>query len=172
MSFETERAPNVYRRKISRNCASPETVRKEVSCTSLIACSEDLAGEFFEAYNRSSGCCELKYGTHIESPDYTFAANSQYKSLEIIYIIHQHNIEFLPVSVHKMFPILKFYVVENTHVQKLSKQNFEKMYEISMIYLEGNQIEVIRSDTFQDLVNLKEIYICKWWQVIYIFLNL
>lgn len=108
-------------------------------------------------FNRTPGCCELEHGTYIDYFDYFFAADANYTNLEIIFIIHQPNIEFLPVSVHERFPRLKIYHVQNTPVQKITKKNFEKMYELVVLFLRGNQFESIKSDTFEDLINLKTI---------------
>lgn len=157
--FETERAPSIFRRRISTNCASTENTEKEISCKDWTECGEIMDEVFYRFYNRTSGCCRLEFGTHFDSPEYEFIQNTNYTKLEILYIVHQQNIEFLSVSVYERFPNLKFFAVVNTPVQKISKKNFENMYELSMLHLERNQIEIIRSDTFEDLINLKEIYI-------------
>lgn len=138
-----------FLRKISRNCASDDVADRKVSCSPFSKC-ESL---------KNYGCCVVEPGSRIDSDDYSFVANANYSQLEILRIVKQRNIEFLPVSVYKSFPKLKIYYVANTPVQKISKKNFEKLYELWALYLENNQIEVIPSDTFEDLVKLENVNI-------------
>lgn len=156
--FKTEREPIIFRRKISKNCASADVTRKEISCSAAIDCHEDYNHVQMHLYNRTLRCCKIEYGTYIDSPDYTFIADKNYNKLEGVTIMDQQTVEFLPILVHERFPILKFYSVVNTAVQRISKKNFEKMYELGFLYMEDNQIEVVRSDTFEDLIRLKIIY--------------
>lgn len=150
----------LFRRRISRNCAPAGVARKEISCTEDRGRSESVPKSFFEHFNRTTtDNCVLDLGTTIDSPDYSFFADANYTVIEILYIVYQQNIEFLPVMVHQTFPILKFYYVMDTPVQKLSKENFEKMFKLLSLYLKNNQIEVIRRNTFEDLVSLKYLTI-------------
>lgn len=139
---------NNFLRKISRNCASANVVKKQLSCSASTACDEKRSVE---------KCCEMDYGTVIDTPDQTFLADTNYATIAVLLITHQPNVEFLPVLVHERFPALNSYEVVNAPVQKISKKNFEKMYELEWLTLERNKIEVIRSDTFEDLISLKFI---------------
>lgn len=151
--------PNVFRRKISRNCALSDTNRHEISCWSVTKCGEELDEKFFMLNNKTSSCCNLESRTHIDLPDYTFEAGKNYTDLEIISIVFQRNIEFLPISVYKNFPTLRMYFVKNTPVRKISKKNFEKLNQLVALTLMSNEIEVIRSDTFEDLISLQILMI-------------
>lgn len=122
--FSIERAPNIFRRKVTRNCASTDVTKKEISCRASSVCTEDIDRLFIRSYNRSSGCCILEYGTLIDSSDYFFDANKNYTKLEIMMILRQRNIEFLPVLLHERFPNLKFYCAIDTPVTKISKKEF------------------------------------------------
>lgn len=157
--FMIDRSSNTFRRRISRNCPSTDATGKQIACKSSIGSSEGIEKLFSNRYNRSAGCCTLQHKTIIDSPDYTFANNLNYRGLEMLHIFHQRNVEFLPVLVHETFPILKFYRVVSTPIQKVFRKNFEKLNRLEMLHLEQNQIDVIKNDTFEDLVNLKEIFI-------------
>lgn len=152
-AFEVERGSRQFRRKISRSCGSADVVKKQLSCTSSTACDE---------VENSTLCCELDLDTRVDASDYTFTTDPRYKTLEILIIAHQSNVEFLPVLVHERFPGLKHYLVKNTPVTKISKKNFEKMFKLETLNLDRNDIEVIKSDTFEDLVNLKLIALCEY----------
>lgn len=157
--YWTERSLKTFHRKISRNCGSKNLAQKEISCKISNACDEEMQGWFFQWYQRSASCCHLKYGTVIDSPDYSLNAKENYTSREVFSIAHQRNVEFLPVSNHEKFPNLKFYSVVDTPTKKITKKNFEKLFQLELINFKFNQIEVIKSDTFEDLVSLKAIYL-------------
>lgn len=158
--FSIELGSNKFRRKISRSCASANVIRRPLSCSHSVACDElrENWGSALKTKNASS-CCELKYGTQIDAPDYTFLDEMNYAAVELMTITNQQNVEFLPVLLHERFPFLKLYRVENTVVPKISKKNFQKLNQLVWLTLNRNQIELIKSDTFMDLVNLKFVYI-------------
>lgn len=151
-TFIIERGSTKFRRKISRRCTSADVARKQLSCRPSAACDERLY---------APNCCELEDGTFIDRPDFTFAFDANYIEIELLIIAHQQNVDFLPVSVHERFPNLRNYYVTNTAVPIVSKKNFEKMSKLESLGLDRNQIEVIRSDTFEDLVNVEWIEISK-----------
>lgn len=157
--FSTERSQNIFRHKVSRNCASADASKREITCSALNDCTDIINEKLLKYYIKTTGCCKLDYGTHIDSPDYSFAANTSYSHLEMIHISRQQNVEFLPVSIHEVFPKLKIYYVIHTPIQKISKKNFEKMSNLKLLWLVRNLIEVIKSDTFEDLINLEFITI-------------
>lgn len=145
--LEIGRGSKTFSRKFFRHCVSADVVNKQITCRTSIFCFESR-------FDYSSGCCGLEYGTFIDGPDYTFAGDTNYTGIDFLIIKHQENVELLPVSVHQSFPFLKYYFVVNTPVQKVTKKYFEKMYKLERLKLDRNQIEVIKSDTFEDLVNL------------------
>lgn len=162
-NFVIERGSINFRRKISRNCASANLVKKKLSCITAMACDQIATDWITDEYriHYPSSCCELELGTVIDASDYTFVADTNDGSIDTLFIKHQQNVEFLPVSIDERFPDLETYEVINTPVQKLSKKNFKKMFQLKYLKLDRNGIEVIRSDTFEDLINLTYIFISK-----------
>lgn len=152
-SFEIERGSKKFRRKINRSCASADYVKRPLTCIASTNCDE---------FENSSRCCELDLDTRIDAPDYKFANDVKYKIFEFLIISHQPDVEFLPVSVHESFPNLTAYLIRKTPVRKISKKNFEKMYKLKVLALDQNEIEVIKSDTFEDLINVDRISICEY----------
>lgn len=150
---------NIFLRRIERNCASTNASARTISCDPTSDCNVRLDPRFVEKNKDVSGCCEIEEGAHIHTPDYSIAAERRYTNFEVITIIHQRNVEFLPVSVYETFPNLKFYFVFNAPIQKITKKNFEKMFKLVELKLSNNQIEMIRSDTFEDLTSLRELAI-------------
>lgn len=106
-------------------------------------------------------CCIVKDLTFIETSNDPFAVDERYKNIKSLVINDQKYVEFLPVLVHEAFHHLFEYVVRNTAIRKVSKKNFEKLNELETLWLEGGQLETIRSNTFEDLVNLKILVLRK-----------
>lgn len=155
--FTTQPFVGAFRRAISRNCATNNFTKKEISCKIFTSCDDRFKGSPFELFNRASGCCELESGTYTDSSEYSFIASEDYASLEAIFIQFQGNMEFLPVSVHERFHALKIYSIANTPVKKVSKKNFEKLFKLEILRLVDNRIEDIKSNTFEDLTSLKTL---------------
>lgn len=138
--------------QVSRRCAPAENVRK-LSCKNSIRCAREKRYFWYLTV-----CCEMDFLTFIDSPDYSFFVEENVDT-EILIISNQPNVGFLPILTHESFPILKKYLVENTLLFKISKKNFEKLYMLEKLEMIRNGIEVIKSDTFEDLVSLKFITI-------------
>lgn len=160
--FEIEGGSNTFRRKVSKKCASGDDVKKQLSCMTSTACSE-----LQDLWHTKADCCELEYETLIDTPDYTFAGHINYTTVEILIIKHQQNVEFLPVLAHERFSVLKVYFISNAPVQKISKKNFEKLFNLAYLMLDRNQIEIIKSDTFEDLLRLERIWISMTFRIIF-----
>lgn len=133
--------PNLFRRRISRNCASAESTKREIRCNDDFGCSDHFIAWFTLRYKRTTSCCQLDYGTYIEAPDYTFAPEPGYVNIEIIFIMHQRNIEFMPVKVHESFPSLKLYTIVSAPFEKYPKRMLKKSTNLSCCIW-----EVIRGD--------------------------
>lgn len=158
--YKADHASAIFRRRISRKCApADETFKKEILCKASFVCEFPEKQAFFLQYRRISNCCYLGAKTRIDSLDYAFDEAKNYSDIELFQIKHQSFIEYLPVSVHKSIPNLKYYSISHTPIHKITKKNFEKMYELGVLSLDNNRIETIRSDTFQDLIKLVQISI-------------
>lgn len=151
--FYIKRGSHHALRRISRNCGSNDIERKQISCITSIFC-------FYETYFPTT-CCELEAGTFIDAPDYTFKADEERINTEYLHIRYQQNIHFLPILLHERFPDLEFYDIRSTATPKISKKNFEKLVKLKGLKLTDNQIEVIKSDTFEDLISLRELRLSK-----------
>lgn len=157
--FSTQPYTSSFRRAISRNCAANNAAVKGISGHIKTSCEDPLKSSEYEWFEASSGCCVLDYGTFIDAPDYSFEASEQYTNIMILIIQFQGNIEFLPVLVHNTFPMLKVYSIEHTPIKKMFKKNFEKLFKLEFLRLIDNNIEVIKSNTFEDLISLRRISI-------------
>lgn len=71
--------------------------------------------------------------------------------------IRSEGMKYLPIQVHLTFPNIEDYVAYYCDIVEVSKANFENLIKLKTIYLNGNKIEIIGSDTFYGLVNLNYI---------------
>lgn len=66
---------------------------------------------------------------------------------------------YLPIDVHKKYPNLIIYVPAGCSLMSISRENFRNLGRLKMLWLSGNLIEKINSDTFEDLKSLEELHL-------------
>lgn len=102
--------------------------------------------------------CSVK--TSIDSTRFTFV--SVHEELFGLWLGVNEKTVFLPINVNENFPNLIAYSASECSIKTLEKKNFEKLNKLKVVRLEINQIEKIPSDTFEDLVSLEYLYLCKF----------
>lgn len=70
---------------------------------------------------------------------------------------HNKKIFFLPVEVAFSFPNLVTYSALNCSIKTIAKIHFKNLKMLESLDLKKNQIEVVRSNTFEDLSSLKNL---------------
>lgn len=98
----------------------------------------------------------MNQSTTIDANDTTVLAEPSVQMLDFGY---NKKIAFLPVKVAISFPALKIYAANDCSIKTIAKVNFKDMQVLMELTLEKNQIEIIRSDTFEDLISLQGIYL-------------
>ena len=63
-------------------------------------------------------------------------------------------VEFLPIFINETYPRLQVVSASNCAIKEIRKENFVNLHYMTIIWLEGNQIEKIKSDTFDGLWRL------------------
>lgn len=71
------------------------------------------------------------------------------------------NIRYLPINVAGSFPNLIAYGASDTSISEIWKDNFKNLRQLRALSLFKNQIEIIFSDTFEDLKNLEFLWLGK-----------
>lgn len=74
---------------------------------------------------------------------------------------YNKKISYLPNNVAETFPNLKAYHAFACSLKVISKQNFNGLVKLTRLDLSGNQIENIENGTFDGLLNLEYLYLCK-----------
>lgn len=76
---------------------------------------------------------------------------------------------FLPDNVTENFPDLLVYRANDCSIKAISKRFFRGLTKLKILHLGSNKIEKISTDTFEDLAELKELFLCKFYFIYAIF---
>lgn len=102
--------------------------------------------------------CYMNGLTDIDAPDSEISTPKD-ENLRGLRCNGNRNIDFLPVGVSTKFPNLIGYDASLCSIKTIKKANFRNLNKLKQIYLNGNQIELINSDTFEGLTELGLIYL-------------
>jgi Leucine-rich repeat (LRR) protein len=102
--------------------------------------------------------CLIGETTVIDKDDFEMSSNANFT-----YLIFTSNwkVAFLPIKVEKVFPALVYYLANGLLLTKVSKKNFEGLSLLKNLSLYANRIEEIQAGTFESLVSLKMLDLCK-----------
>lgn len=104
--------------------------------------------------------CYMDTVTRIEVPE-SFALLSRDESIQGLNFHLNQKIYYLPIHVHENLPNLIVYNAEGCSITTIVKANFEKLISLRVLSLNDNNIELISSDTFQDLNSIEWIILRK-----------
>lgn len=100
--------------------------------------------------------CILDSWTTIDTDNVTIG-NRMQKEFNTFQLNHNRRISFLPIKIYEKMPNLESYLAVECSITQIFKKNFEKLDRLVNLYLSGNQIEKIPSNTFEDLLEIEEI---------------
>lgn len=102
--------------------------------------------------------CYMNGLTDIDAPDFEISTPKD-ETLRGLRCNGNRNIDFPPVGVSTKFPNLLGYDASLCSIKTIKRANFRNLNKLKQIYLNGNQIELINSDTFDGLTELELIYL-------------
>lgn len=105
-----------------------------------------------------SACC-MTETTSIDTPEATITTHDS--SISAINFQQNKKIKFLPINVVESFAYLLAYTASSCSLKEISKSKFKGLRKLQILWLSYNQIEKISSDTFEDLTDLKKLYLCE-----------
>jgi Leucine-rich repeat (LRR) protein len=106
--------------------------------------------------------CAMRENTIVESENVKISPVSKgNNNISVLSFYGNKNIFFLPESPSDTFRNLRTYEAFDCLIKKISYDNFRKLRKLKKLYLNGNHIETIGSDTFVDLENLEELHLSK-----------
>lgn len=92
--------------------------------------------------------------TKIDSPGYTVSTPRNDLVTGIYYQLNK-KISYLPSQLNETFPNLIAITAHRCSVKAVSKENFNNLIKLKLLWLDHNQIEKIYSDTFDTLISLE-----------------
>lgn len=103
--------------------------------------------------------CLMQKTTTIDSEGITISSKDE--SMRRLNFYQNKQIKYLPVEVFESFPNLLAYDAANCSLTTITKSYFRKMVKLKSLSLNDNQILMIYSDTFEDLIALEFLYLRK-----------
>jgi hypothetical protein len=104
--------------------------------------------------------CHMKTQTSIDGKGFKISS-SRDENVKAIIMSRNKKIIFLPDSPADIFPNLEMYCSDRCAIKEITRENFRGLLKLRFLFLIDNQIEIVRSDTFQDLTAIEGILLCK-----------
>lgn len=101
-------------------------------------------------------CCDMSRETVIDNSN-AIISGSDDSDVIRMHFSGNKAIKFLPISLSFKFPSIVHYWARGCLIQKISKLNFFGLKRLVNLWLGSNEIETIRSDTFEGLDALENI---------------
>lgn len=106
---------------------------------------------------REQKTCFMNEVTKIDSQDFLIIVSRGDETVKGLRFAENKNISYLPVDIYKSFPGLLGIDATSSSVKSIKKENFHFLYNLTLLWLRGNQIEKIFGDTFETLRSLQGI---------------
>jgi Leucine rich repeat len=105
--------------------------------------------------------CKMKR-TIIDSKAYKISESEKSPSETGLIFTENKNIHFLPTAIYETFPKLLRLNADECSIRRISRDNFGKLTYLKFLFLAGNKINAIPSDTFEDLKALRILTLGKF----------
>jgi hypothetical protein len=102
--------------------------------------------------------CYMRTQTSIDGKGFKISS-SRDENVKAINMGWNKKIIFLPESPADVFPNLEMYYAPNCVIKEITRENFRGLIKLRVLDLDYNQIEIVRSDTFQDLIAIERIHL-------------
>ena len=102
----------------------------------------------------------MQISTIINATDVEVSARDE--SINVLNFNYNKKIFYLPIKVSEKFPSLEVYYAFSCSLTTISKANFAGLSRLRVLDLSVNQIEKLRSDTFEGLETMDTLYLCKF----------
>lgn len=112
-----------------------------------------------EQFRDFAKLCLMNNFTVLDTNDIT--VTSTRNEIEEMVFTGNRNVKFLPILVYQTWPNMREITAYGCSIQNISRSNFDKLNQMRRLQLENNQIEIIKSDTFRDLVRLESLNLGK-----------
>lgn len=129
-----------------------------ILCCSNLFAGNEIACDENDCFN--DPCCLLTV-TAINTSYFTISGPED-DTILLFDASRNRKVEYLPVHIGDKFPSLVSYAAERCAIKEISYGNFENLFHLKTLNLNGNGIEIIRNDVFYDLVGLESVFLGKY----------
>lgn len=106
---------------------------------------------------------ETCYVEHQKIDSAGFVFSSQHdQNVTGLWFDHNKNASYLPDKISAAFPSVVGLSAEKCALKTIGKSSLSGLVKLKFLWLTGNKIEHIASDTFADLVGLERLYMCEF----------
>jgi hypothetical protein len=129
------------------------------------ASTQSVECEKIEDYNDWRGIgnvktCYMNNQASIDGKGFKISS-SRDENMKVMFMFGNKKIIFLPDSPADVFPNLEMYESGACAIKEITRENFRGVIKLRFLRLSYNQIEIVRSDTFQDLAAIEWIGLCE-----------
>lgn len=124
---------------------------KEISCEK-IECKTWTLG--------IQNTCYMNEVTSIDSTGFTISSLTE-TTIGALNFYNNKKILFLPENPTETFTNLVIFGANSCSVKTIAKANFRGLNQLRALYLNNNQIKIIHNNTFEDLLLLEHLELCK-----------
>lgn len=115
--------------------------------------------------------CFMNKRTAISHYDTTIASAKD-DCIEGLFFSKNKKINYLPLSVYKIFPNLVVYDAGECSVKAVSKKHLKGLAKLEKIWISSNLLQTLTGDVFDDLVSLKWLHLSEKTNIFVICRNL
>lgn len=116
------------------------------------------SARFYDVGSRKT--CFMENVTEIDSLGFTISS-SEGEGIEKLSFFRNKKISFLPERIARTFPNLVHILAYRCSLKAVYKSNFQGLRQLKVLDLDGNRIERIASNTFDDLSSLEVLILSK-----------
>jgi Leucine-rich repeat (LRR) protein len=103
--------------------------------------------------------CWMNTTTSINSREATISLRDE--AITGLNLYFNKKVVFLPKKIAEVFPNLLVINAQNCSLKEVTKENFKDLKSLTHLVLKNNRIEAIADSTFEDLTNLKILFLGK-----------
>lgn len=118
-----------------------------------------ISCEKFERLSWFDGVLCVIRNTSIDSNSYVI--ESEKNEPICLDFFQNKNIFYLPIGLHKSFPVLKEIHARSCSIKAVFTENFKNLDELTFLDLSYNKIESIDSSSIESLTSLQQIFLSK-----------
>jgi Leucine-rich repeat (LRR) protein len=106
------------------------------------------------------GTCFMEKNASIKNDGFKIFSKKN-ETMKALYFGGNRKIFFLPINVSEAYPNLVLYNAGLCSLKRISLKNFRGLFKLQELFLYTNRIEIVRSDTFKDLISLQQLHLGK-----------